>query len=98
MQITAENCYLLGKMKNLAGFWLLNIQETVFLLPLVLLNKCQLTYCIFRCPFLCAGHQVSSCYEKGSGIFDPFYGKGERGNDVRIISGPGHSLLIKNGI
>lgn len=92
--------YLPGRIENLAGFWLLNIQETVplFILPLVFLNKCQLTYCIFRGPFLFAGHQVSSCYEEGSGIFDPFYGKGERGNDVRIISGPGHSLLIKNGI
>lgn len=49
-------------------------------------------------PFVFAGHQVSSCYEEGSGIFDPIYGKGEKGNDVGIISGPGQSLMLKWGL
>lgn len=40
-----------------------------------------------------AGDQVSPCYEEGSGIFGSIYGEGERGHDVRIISGPGQFLL-----
>lgn len=69
---------------DLVGLWLLKVHKK---------NKGQLKNGILKCPSLFAGHQVSSCYEEGSGIFDPIYGKGENGNDDRIISGPGQSLL-----